>query len=432
MSVVTELLPPRYEGPQCIAAGGMGSVYLAQDRDLRRSVAVKLLSERFESDTEARRRFLREALAAARLSGHPHIVTIFDVGEWDGRPLIVMEYLSQGSVGDRIRDRAVGTGQALTWLEHAADALDAAHQQGVVHRDVKPTNMLIDERGAVQLADFGIARLVDDAVEDVTAPGCILGTAGYLAPEQARGETATAASDRYALAIVAYELLTGRRPFEQASAMAEALAHIHAPIPPASKRNPALPRAVDDVFTRALAKDPRNRYETCRHFVQDLRAALESPARTTRTRLARLPTARPARNDSPQTAPRMRFLASLLLLALLVIAGTVGGVGLVLSLVVSGLVVGALGRLFHPGRDRLGLPTTILIGASATVVAGTLVHHALGAFQSFLAAIAVAVVLVALWSRYSRDSFGDGVTADSPEGSRQTRLVDLISARRRV
>jgi serine/threonine protein kinase/uncharacterized membrane protein YeaQ/YmgE (transglycosylase-associated protein family) len=423
VSVVTELLPPRYERPRLIAAGGMGSVYVAHDRELRRNVAVKLLSERFESDAEARRRFLREALAAARVSGHPHIVTIFDVGEWGGRPFIVMEYLPNGSVGDRIRGGPVGAPQALVWLGQAADALDAAHQQGVVHRDVKPTNMLLDERGAVQLADFGIARLVDDAVEDVTAPGSILGTAGYLPPEQARGDTATAASDRYALAIVAYELLTGHRPFEQASAMAEALAHVHAPIPPASERNRALPRGLDDVFARALAKDPRHRYETCTEFVQTLRTALESPARTARTLLAGLPAARPRREESPQTVPRMRLVASLLLLALLFVAGTLGGVGLVLSLVVSGLVVGALGRLFHPGRDRLGIPTTILIGASATVVAGTLLHHALGGFESFLAAIAFAVVLVALWSRYSPDRSSEHVLADSPDRSRQTRLT---------
>ena len=401
MSVVTELLPPRYESPHLIAVGGMGNVYAAHDRDLRRTVAVKLLSERFQGDAEARRRFLREALAAARVSGHPHIVTVFDVGEWDGRPLIVMEYLPRGSVGDRLREGSVNPSEALSWLEQAADALDAAHRQGVVHRDVKPTNMLIDERGSVQLADFGIARLVDDVGEDVTAPGSIVGTAGYLSPEQARGQTATAASDRYALAVVAYELLTGHRPFEQGSAMAEALAHVHNPIPPASERSRALPGAVDDVFARSLAKDPRDRYETCGAFVQALRAALEAPVRTTRSLLARRPTARPGHTESSQPEPRSRLLGSLLLLALLVVAGTFGGVGLVLSLLVSGLVVGALGRLFHPGRERLGIATTILIGASATVVAGSLLRHALGGFESFLAAIAFAIVLIALWSRYS-------------------------------
>ena len=420
MSVGTELLPPRYESPHLIAVGGMGNVYAAHDRDLRRTVAVKLLSERFQGDAEARRRFLREALAAARVSGHPHIVTVFDVGEWDGRPLIVMEYLRRGSVGDRLRERSVNPSEALSWLEQAADALDAAHRQGVVHRDVKPTNMLIDERGSVQLADFGIARLVDDVGEDVTAPGSIVGTAGYLSPEQARGETATAASDRYALGVVAYELLTGRRPFEQGSAMAEALAHIHNPIPSASKGSRALPRGVDDVFARSLAKDPRDRYETCGAFVQALRAALEAPDRTTRTLRARLSPARPARTERSQRKPRGRLLGSLLLLALLLVAGMFGGVGLVLSLLVSGLVVGGLGRLFHPGRERLGIPTTILIGASATVVAGSLLRHALGGFESFLAAIAVAIVLVALWSRFS----------GTASGTTARRLHDTLHTRR--
>jgi serine/threonine protein kinase len=157
-------------------------------------------------------------------------VTIFDVGEWGGRPYLVMEYLPGGSLADRLlRDGRPSTGVALRWLEHAARGLDAAHAAGIVHRDVKPANMLLDERDDVRMADFGIARAV--GVDSLTTAGTVLGTAGYIAPEQARGEQSTPASDRYALGVVAFELLSGVRPFERDTPTAEALAHVNAPVP---------------------------------------------------------------------------------------------------------------------------------------------------------------------------------------------------------
>ncbi|MEX2465005.1 MAG: serine/threonine-protein kinase, partial [Gaiellaceae bacterium] len=243
-----EVLPDRYANARRIGHGGMGEILLAEDRELGRKVAVKLLDERFARDDALRRRFRREALAAARLSGHPHVVTIFDVGEWHDRPFIVMEYLPGGTLAERARAGSVPRDQALMWLEQAAAALDAAHVEGIVHRDVKPANLLLDSRDELQVADFGIARVVDDSTGSMTAAGTVLGTAGYLAPEQARGEEATPASDRYALGVVAYELLTGGRPFERGSATAEAVAHIHEEVPPASERAVGLPRQVDDVF----------------------------------------------------------------------------------------------------------------------------------------------------------------------------------------
>ena len=162
--------------------------------------------------TALRQRFKREALAAARLSGNPNIVTIFDVDEHNGRPLIVMEYLAGGSLEERAAAAPCPPAQVLDWLDDAAAALDAAHEAGVVHRDVKPGNLILDARGNVQVADFGIASA--SGMESFTQAGTILGTAGYLSPEQARGERAGPASDRYALAVVAWELLAGRRPFE--------------------------------------------------------------------------------------------------------------------------------------------------------------------------------------------------------------------------
>ena len=301
-------LPSRYEGARLVARGGMGDIFVARDRVLGREVAVKVLIERFAADSELRERFKREGLAAARLSGHPHIVTIFDVGEWRGRPFIVMEHLGGGTLAERLRGAPVRGPQALEWLAETADALDAAHAEGIVHRDVKPANLLFDARELLHVGDFGIARILDDTVR-LTMSGIVIGTAGYLSPEQARGQAATAASDVYSLGAVAYELLTGSRPFARGNATAEAAAHANDPFPPPSERNPDLPLAVDDVFERALAKDPESRHATAGELVEDLRAALA--AREEPTHL--LPVAPPAAAGS---SPRRIVPIALVVLAL--------------------------------------------------------------------------------------------------------------------
>ncbi len=252
----------------------MGEVYRATDTALERPVAVKLLSERYTEEPEARARFQREAHAAARLSSNRNIVTVFDVGEHHGRPLIVMEYLDGGSVLDRLREGGrVPREQALDWLEQTADALDRAHASGIVHRDVKPANLLLDGEDNVHVSDFGIASA--SGLDTLTLPGTVLGTAGYLSPEQARGESATPASDRYSLGVVAFELLTGRRPFAADTPTTEAFAHLNADVPTATSFDPALPPRVDDVLRRALAKDPDSRPPTARELVAELRDSFE-------------------------------------------------------------------------------------------------------------------------------------------------------------
>jgi len=258
MSVDIDLLPERYRGPRLIGRGGMGEIYRATDETLGRAVAVKVLAERYAGDESVRERFTREALAAARLSGRPNIVTIFDVGEAGGRPFIVMEYLGGGSLDEKLREGPVAPGQAVVWLRQAANALDAAHAEGVVHRDVKPGNLLLDRDGTLHVADFGIASAA--GMDSMTKTGTVIGTAGYLSPEQAQGDRASPASDRYALGIVAWELLTGSRPFEGDTAAAEAAAHVHADVPRISEARPDLPAELDAVFDRALAKDPGARY----------------------------------------------------------------------------------------------------------------------------------------------------------------------------
>ncbi|HEY5873568.1 MAG TPA: serine/threonine-protein kinase [Gaiellaceae bacterium] len=261
-------LPSRYTSVAHLASGGMGDVYRATDGLLGRTVAVKVLAERHARNADVRARFTREARAAARLSAHPSVVTVFDVGEHEGQPFIVMEYLDGGSVYDRIRSAPVVPGRAVEWLRQAAAGLDAAHAQGIVHRDVKPANLLLDDEDRVHVTDFGIASAA--GFDTLTLPGTVLGTAGYLSPEQARGESATAASDRYALGVVAYELLTGERPYAAETPVTEAFAHLNAPIPSAAQVAPALPRGVDAVFERALAKEPDARPASAGELVEEL------------------------------------------------------------------------------------------------------------------------------------------------------------------
>jgi eukaryotic-like serine/threonine-protein kinase len=317
VALETGVLPGRYVDARRIGHGGMGEILLAEDQELGRKVAVKLLDERFARDEAFRRRFRREALTAARLSGHPHVVTIYDVGEWNERPFIVMEYLPGGTLAERARAGIVPREQALTWLEQAAAALDAAHAEGIVHRDVKPANLLLNSRDELQVGDFGIARVADDATGAMTAAGTVLGTAGYLAPEQALGQEATPASDRYALGVVAYELLTGGRPFERGSATAEAAAHIHEPVPPASERGVGLPWQADDVFERALAKDPAHRYGSAAEFLQALQAALITPTESTRI----LPVPPP-----PPAEARRRAWSPIPVVAGVLLAGLLAGI----------------------------------------------------------------------------------------------------------
>jgi eukaryotic-like serine/threonine-protein kinase len=280
MAVDTEILPPRYRSPRRIGHGAMGDIYLATDETLGREVVVKVLSDRYSADEAITARFKREGLAAARLSGESGAVTIFDVGEWHGRPFIVMEHLGGGSLEDRLaQEGAQPPARALAWLEQAAGTLDAAHRHGVVHRDVKPANLLLDSRGDLHVADFGIASAA--GLDSMTLTGTILGTAGYLSPEQARGERAGPPSDLYALAVVAYELLSGHRPFENDSPTAEAAAHANAPVPSIAERGENLPPELDGVFRRALAKDPTARYGSAAEFVSALQDALSLPAEPT-------------------------------------------------------------------------------------------------------------------------------------------------------
>src|SRR5688572_7046288 len=315
----------------------MASVWEAHDEALQRAVAVKVLAGHLSEDDNARRRFQREARTAAGLSSHPHVATIFDVGEHDGKSYIVMELLPGGTVADRIKSgREIDDDLSLGWLREAGSALDAAHDAGIVHRDVKPANMLLDARGRLALGDFGIARL---GLEDqITQTGQVLGTAAYISPEQAMGEPSTPASDRYAFAVVAFELLTGTRPFTAENFAAQARAHVDDDPPRASERDIDVPPAVDRVLERGMAKEPTERWGNAGEMVRALDDALSAPPRrraaaavppTAATRLLgdrTPPPARPARAGAAAGAPRRGFsLGALVAVAalLLLVAGAV-------------------------------------------------------------------------------------------------------------
>jgi tetratricopeptide (TPR) repeat protein len=343
VAVRTDILPPRYRDPERIGHGGMGDIYRAKDSMLDRTVAVKILADRYAQDVSVRERFTREALAAARLSGEPDTVTIFDVGEHNNHPYIVMEYLGGGSLDDVVRrEGAQPPERVFRWLEQAARALDSAHASGVVHRDVKPANLMLDDEGNVHVADFGIASAA--GLESLTVTGTVLGTAGYFSPEQAQGQRATAASDRYSLAIVAFELLTGTRPFEAESPTAEAYAHVNAPVPSVSHAS-GLPREVDAVFERALAKDPADRFETCGAFVAALQGAVADAAGTTRSLAVPVP-----------PPPAAASAAAWPLLALLLVAGAVAG--------------GLLAYFLTRDSDGGATPTTVVTRFRTTTTQG--------------------------------------------------------------
>jgi eukaryotic-like serine/threonine-protein kinase len=313
--------PARYEDVALVARGGMADVYRATDSVLGRVVAIKMLADRYAADDDFRARFTREALTAASLS-HPNVVTIFDVGETEGTPFIVMEYLGGGSLADRFREGRVPHDTAMAWLGQAAGALDAAHAAGIVHRDVKPGNLLLDDDGEVHVSDFGIARAA--AHDPLTSAGTILGSSGYMAPEQARGEPATAASDRYALGCVAFELLTGRRPFEADSPTAGAMLHASEPPPRASELDPTLPAAVDTVLLRALAKNSDARPRSAEALVSGLREALQEDDAP--TRLVPIPV-----HDPPTRVQRNSRRPVALVAALVALAGAGAAAALALS-----------------------------------------------------------------------------------------------------
>ena len=271
--MINGLIAGRYRIERPIGEGGMSRVFRAIDQRLDRAVAVKVLRDELAGDPEVAASFDREARTAASLS-HPSIIAIYDVGQQAGQSFIVMELVDGQPLRQYIdSDAPFEPRDVLTILDQLCDALDYAHAQGVVHRDLKPENILITEQGRVKIGDFGIARNIDAAT--LTAAGTVMGSAYYISPEQAQGQPATPRSDIYAAGVIAYEMVTGLRPFSGDSALAVAMQHVEADPATPSRLNPRLSERVDAAVLKAMAKHPYLRFGTAMELADAVAAAFQ-------------------------------------------------------------------------------------------------------------------------------------------------------------
>jgi hypothetical protein len=269
-------LSGRYRLEARIGSGGMSTVYRAFDETLERQVAVKLMNREVASDSDQLERFRREARAVAQLS-HPHIVGVIDAGEDDGRPYIVLEYVEGETLKDRIRRLGrLPVSEAVAYAIEIARALGAAHARHIVHRDVKPQNVLIDEEGAAKVTDFGIARTLEE--DGLTADGRVLGTTDYVSPEQALGQHVNGQSDLYSLGVVLYEMLTGEVPFKGENQVGVAMKHVREELPDVQVRRPEVSAALASVIDTATAKHQNDRYADDAELIADLEDVLAMEA----------------------------------------------------------------------------------------------------------------------------------------------------------
>jgi len=258
-----------------IGQGAMGVVYRAYHAELERVAAVKVL-QGLATDGDSSARFRREAQAIAHMR-HPNILNVFDFGEFQGTPYMIVEYVEGGSLSARLKRSPIDQEAALRYLQGIGEALDYAHSHGIVHRDVKPANVLLGPEDAPILADFGLVKLMESS-SIASLTGVTTGTPAYMAPEQVAGKHVWPAAYRYALAVMAYEMLTGEFPFQEEGVLEVLYAHVHKAPPAPSTRNEKVGPGADAVILRGLAKDPNARWESCESFVAALAAALESPA----------------------------------------------------------------------------------------------------------------------------------------------------------
>ncbi len=333
MSVQT-LAKGRYRLEEVLGYGGMAAVYRAQDDELERTVAIKLLAEHLATDESFRERFLREARMAARLS-HPNIVQVFDAGQDDGRPYIVMEFIDGTTLADEVASRGrIQAPRVVDLALQVCGGLEHAHAAGLVHRDVKPGNLLVGRDGTVKIADFGIARAAE--ATQMTQIGSVLGTAAYLSPEQAAGERVTAAADIYSLGVVLYELLTGQTPYTFESLAELAVKQREHPIRPLRELEPGVPEALEAAVMRCLARNPSYRPASAAELARELAVAspepptetVPSPSGVRATQVATTPLRRAPRRHFALPGRGMWLgLAAIALLAAAIIALAVAASG---------------------------------------------------------------------------------------------------------
>lgn len=316
-----QLVDNRYRIVRPLGAGGMADVYLAHDDVLDRDVALKVMSGRYSEDDEFVERFRREAQSAAALA-HPNIVSIYDRGESeDGTYYIAMEYLPGGTLKDRILKRgALAPNTAAAVALQISEALQVAHRNGVIHRDIKPHNILITESGDLKVTDFGIARAASSST--MTKTGSILGTAHYISPEQAMGEPVGPASDLYSLGIVLYEMLTGELPYDADTPIGIAMKHVNGHLRPPQAIKPSIPDGINAITVRLLAKDPMDRYASAAELIDDLERFIsgrQPASATTRMMTKAIPAATrvgPPPSPIPERRKERRSIAPILLILL--------------------------------------------------------------------------------------------------------------------
>ncbi len=316
----------RYRLEARIGAGGMSTVYRALDEVLERQVAVKLMNREVTSDSDQLERFRREARAVAQLS-HPHIVGVIDAGEDEGRPYIVFEHVEGETLKERIRRLGrLPIAEAVAYAIEIARALGAAHARHIVHRDVKPQNVMIDEEGSAKVTDFGIARTLDE--DGLTADGRVLGTTDYVSPEQALGQPVTGQSDLYSLGVVLYEMLTGEVPFKGDNQVAVAMKHVRETIPDVQTKRPEVSAALAAVVDTATAKHQDDRYANDAELIADLEDVLAIETARAGSATGEVTTVLrtlPARTRR-RIPFRLRHPATVILIAIIIIAGLGGGV----------------------------------------------------------------------------------------------------------
>ncbi|MGQ9612984.1 MAG: Stk1 family PASTA domain-containing Ser/Thr kinase [Chloroflexus sp.] len=390
-----QLLDGRYQIEQLLGEGGMARVYLGRDLRLNRPVAIKIPHPHLMTDPDFMARFRHEAHAAAMVS-HPNLVDVYDVGQAGDRHYIVMEYVAGTTLKQLInREAPFAIPRAVRIAEQIARGLHAAHRAGLIHRDIKPQNIIVTDDGQVRITDFGVAK--SRLSTAMTETGVTLGTVDYIAPEQAQGRAATPQSDIYALGVVLYEMLTGRLPFTGDNAVAVAMKHISEPPPPPRRYNPQIPAALEAIILRALAKDPAQRQQSALELAEELQAydrlvsqatvvnpgiapspaqvqtrspGSQRPAQVTAVRPAPIPSPRPAATRAPR---QENVGCGVFLVGMLTLVGVLAIVFMVSS--------GMVNSLFSGNTNRPVTPTT---GAnpsetpSPTIVATAIVPDIVG------------------------------------------------------